>query len=293
MTEFQIRLAKISDVEPILAFCQYTWENQKDYMHLVLEKRINNPENKVFVVTLDDIPVAMQQVVILSKQEAWRSSLRVDRRYRRRGLSKLLYSHINKYLSQVNVPILRYCVYSDNEIMLKIISQRGDEKLDSYSLYQAATIASATNQLIQLDLNHFDDILSLIYNNILLDKKQSFYTKIITKCQTLTPELLKDCLVGGKVFGLRQNERLRGIAIQSYSELSEEEFYIGYLHGEPEILTVLLCELCKLAYSLGKSVVKGLFPLNDIFANALSQAAFQRINQAEIGIYRSSFKIDN
>ncbi|NEP22759.1 hypothetical protein [Moorena sp. SIO3I6] len=55
-------------------------------------------------------------------------------------------------------------------------------------------------------------------------------------------------------------------------------------------MTVLLCELCKLAYSLGKSVVKGLFPLNDIFANALSQAAFQRIHQAEIGIYRSSFK---
>ncbi|OLT58270.1 GNAT family N-acetyltransferase [Moorena bouillonii] len=95
MTEFQIRLAQISDVEPILAFCQYTWENKNDYMHLVLEKRINNPENKVFVVTLDDIPVAMQEIVILSKQEAWLSSLRVDRRYRRRGLSKLLDAHTN------------------------------------------------------------------------------------------------------------------------------------------------------------------------------------------------------
>ncbi|NEO45829.1 MAG: hypothetical protein F6K55_17560 [Moorea sp. SIO4A3] len=156
MTEFQIRLAKISDVEPILAFCQNTWEHQKDYMHLVLEKRINNPENKVFVVTLDDIPVAMQQVVILSKQEAWRSSLRVYRRYRRRGLSKLLDSHINNYLAQVNVPILRYCVLSDNELMLKIISRRGDQKIDSYSLYKADTIASPTNQLIQLDLKDFD-----------------------------------------------------------------------------------------------------------------------------------------
>ncbi|NEO45828.1 MAG: hypothetical protein F6K55_17555 [Moorea sp. SIO4A3] len=58
-------------------------------------------------------------------------------------------------------------------------------------------------------------------------------------------------------------------------------------------MTVLLCELCKLAYSLGKSVVKGLFPLNDSFGDALSQAAFQRIHQAEIGIYRSSLKINS
>ena len=290
MTEFQIRLAQMSDVEPILDFCQYTWENKNDYMHLVLEKRINNPENKVFVVTLDDIPVAMQDIVILSKQEAWLSSLRVDRRYRRRGLSKLLDAHTNKYLSQVNVPILRYCVYSDNETMLKVISQRGDKKLDSYSLYKAAPIASDTNQLSQLDLKDFDDSLSLIIRNDLLAKKQTFYTQLIPKCQTITPDLLKDCLLGGKVFGLIQNEKLRGIAIQSSSELSQEEFYIGYLHGDPEILTVLLCELCKLAYSLGKSVVKGLFPLNDSFGNALSQAAFQRIHQAEIGVYRSCFK---
>ncbi|NEO64719.1 MAG: hypothetical protein F6J98_31710 [Moorea sp. SIO4G2] len=235
----------------------------------------------------------MQEIVILSKQEAWLSSLRVDRRYRRRGLSKLLDAHTNKYLSQLNVPILRYCVLSDNELMLKIISRRGDQKIDSYSLYKADAIASETNQLIQLDLKDFDDSWSLIIRNYLLDKKPTFDTQLIPKCQTLTPELLKECLLGGKVFGLRENERLRGIAIQSYSEVSEEEFYIGYLHGEPEILTVLLCELCKLAYSLGKSVVKGLFPLNDIFANALSQAAFQRIHQAEIGIYRSSLKINS
>ncbi|NEQ13745.1 MAG: GNAT family N-acetyltransferase [Moorea sp. SIO3E2] len=292
MTDFQIRLAQISDVEPILAFCQNTWEHQNDYMHLVLEKRINNPKSKIFVVTLDDIPVAMQEVVILSKQEAWLSSFRVDPRYRRQGLSKLLllYSHINQYLSQVNVPILRCCVYSDNKIMLKIISRRGDKRLDNYSLYKANPIPSPTNQLIQLYLKDFDKIWSLLLRDNLLDKKQKFYTKIITKCQTLTPELLKDCLLGGKVFGLRQNEHLRGIAIQSYSELSEEEFYIGYLHGEPEILTELLCELCKLAYSLGKSMVRGLFPLNDSFGDALSQAAFQRIHQAEAGIYRCSFK---
>ncbi|AOW98617.1 hypothetical protein BJP34_03380 [Moorena producens PAL-8-15-08-1] len=293
MTEFQIRLAQISDVEPILDFCQYTWENQNDYMHLVLEKRINNPDRKVFVVTLDDIPVAMQEIVMLSKQEAWLSALRVDRRYRRRGLSKLLDAHTNKYLSQVNVPILRYCVLSDNELMLKIISRRGDKKIDISSLCKADPIASSTNQLIQLDLKAFDEIWSLIINKSLLYQKTPFYTQLIITCQTITPELLKKCLLGGKVFGLIQNKKLRGIAIQTYSELSEEEFYIGYLHGEPEILTVLLCELCKLAYSLGKSVVKGLFPLNDSFGNALYQAAFQRINQAEIGIYRSSLKIKN
>ncbi len=283
--EFQIRLAQLSDVEPILAFCQNTWEHQKDYMHLVLDQRISNPERKIFVVTLDDLPVAMEQVAILSKQEAWRDSLRVDTRYRGLGLSKLLDSHINNYLSQVNIYIARYCVYADNEIMLKIISHRGDKKVGSCSLFKADTIASKDNNLIQLKLNDFDSIWSLITQESLLNNRQEFYTRLITTCQNITHELLKECLLLGKVFGLKQNESLRGIAIQSYSEVSEEEFYLGYVHGEPEILRVLLGELCKLAYSLGNSVVRGVFPLNDTFSNALSQAAFQRIHQVEAGIY--------
>ena len=118
MTEFQIRLAKISDVEPILNFCLHTWENQKDYMSLVLDKRISDPKGKIYVATFDDIPVAMEQLVILSKQEAWRDSLRVDPHYRR--MRKLAYSLGN---------VVVRGVFSLNNIFGNCLSQAGFQRI--------------------------------------------------------------------------------------------------------------------------------------------------------------------
>lgn len=116
MIEAKVRLAKESDKEAVLAFCKNTWKNQKDFVEAFWDKWITDPEGRLFVTTIEDTPVAIIKVDIVSNFEAWWKAFRVDPYYRRQGLSKVLDSHVTQYLVENNITISRCCVYSDNEI---------------------------------------------------------------------------------------------------------------------------------------------------------------------------------
>ena len=78
MIEAKVRLAQKSDKEAVLAFCQILPNNQKDYIYLVWDRWITDPEGCLFVATIEDTPVAMikvdqnnqlESIVIESKSE--------------------------------------------------------------------------------------------------------------------------------------------------------------------------------------------------------------------------------
>lgn len=288
MIEPKLRLAKESDKEAVLAFCENTWKDKKDFIGSFWDKWIADREGYLFVAAIDEIPVAIMKVDLLSNNEAWWKGLRVDPYYRRRGLSKVLDSHVTRYLVENNITISRTCVYSDNEIMVKIMTQRGREKVGSYLHYQAESITSENTQLIKLNLDDEDFIWSEITNFKILDRSQKFYTSLITKFKELTPELLKECLAKEKVWGLKQDNKLLSIAIESYSEFSSGKlFYIGYIDGTTkDSLTTLLYELRKLSYCKGYEIVRSIFPANDIFNTSLTLTNYQKLSETEAWIYQ-------
>lgn len=82
MTQFKVRFAKESDKETVLAFCQNTWTDSDDYIHLVWDEWLEDSQGKIFVVTtLDDIPIAIRRVVLLSENESWWEGFRVAPNY--------------------------------------------------------------------------------------------------------------------------------------------------------------------------------------------------------------------
>lgn len=288
MIEAKVRLAQKSDKEAVLAFCKNTWKNQKDFVEAFWDKWITDPEGCLFVATIEDTPVAIIKVDILSNFEAWWKALRVDPYYRRQGLSKILDSHVTRYLVENNIIISRCCVYSDNEIMVHIMSGREREKVGSYLHYQAEAINSQNIQLIELNLDDEDFIWSEIANFKLLDENQKLYASLITKFQKLTSELLKERLSKEKVWGLKQNNRLLSIAIESYSEIySQELFYIGYIDGTTkESLNIILHELRKLAHCKGYKVVRSIFPSNNIFKTSLALANYRNLSETKALLYQ-------
>lgn len=121
MIEAKVRLAQEYDKEAVLAFCQNTWKNQKDFVEAFWDKWLADPKGYLFVATITDVPVAIVKIDLVSNFEAWWKALRVDSCYRRRGLSNILDSHVTHYLRENNITISRCCVYSDNEIMSHLL----------------------------------------------------------------------------------------------------------------------------------------------------------------------------
>ena len=75
MPDFEVRPARPEDREAVLAFCQQTWE-WGDYLEYVWDEWLNNSQGKLFVATKDGQPVAVANMRMLNKTEAWFEGMR-------------------------------------------------------------------------------------------------------------------------------------------------------------------------------------------------------------------------
>src|SRR5260370_8455529 len=90
MPDFDVRPARPEDREAVLAFCQQTWE-WGDYIEYVWDEWLNNPQGKLFVATRDEQPVAVANMRMLNKTEAWFEGMRVDPAFRQHGIASALF----------------------------------------------------------------------------------------------------------------------------------------------------------------------------------------------------------
>src|SRR5579864_2721459 len=86
MPEREIRPARPEDRDAVLAFCTNTWE-WGDYIDRVWDDWLHYPDGRLFVATIDERPVGLSRLRMLSSTEAWLEGVRVDPEYRRMGLA--------------------------------------------------------------------------------------------------------------------------------------------------------------------------------------------------------------
>ncbi|MGF1487368.1 MAG: GNAT family N-acetyltransferase [Prochloraceae cyanobacterium] len=283
----QIRLAKKSDKDTVLGFCKNTWKDQKDFVLNFWDEWIEESENKLFVATLEEVPVALIKIDFLSNSETWWKALRVDPNYRSLGISKILDRFVSEHLATNKIKTSRTCVYSNNKIMLDNMSKRNREKLAYYFHYQAPSIDSQQLKLVQFNFNNLDLIIDQIFTLNTLDSNLRYYTKLITKFQALTEQLIEKSLREQKIWGLIKDSKLLAIAIQSDTDVAVNKlFYIGYIDAiDSENLKILLNELRKLSYIKGYELVRSIFPDNETFKDNLTFNEYYKPNQTGFWLY--------
>lgn len=281
----EVRLARAEDKEAILAFCQHTWENQEDYIHLVWDKWLADPSGRIFVAVVDGLPVAMERVVLMSEREAWWEGLRVDPRYRGQALVGVLQPYRERYLQEAGISVSRTCISSENTIMNGMMVRRGRQKVGRYAQHAADAIDSPLTQLVQLNPDDFDSAWKIITGSNFFAEERCLYINRGAKWQELTSQQLSDRLEAGLMWGLKQGQQAIAIAIQSYLEGSNQTLWIGYANGTTEGLLTLLSELRLLAHQQGYLDVGGIFPICDRVVESLHIAGYQRTDEQEYWVY--------
>ncbi|KYC44155.1 hypothetical protein WA1_03185 [Scytonema hofmannii PCC 7110] len=283
--EVKIRLAQAEDKEAVLAFCEHTWEDREDYIHRVWGKWLADENGKIFVAVMDSQPVAMIRLVLMSEREAWWEGLRVDPRYRKRGLVKVLEASVERYLAEANVSISRSAVLANNALMNDIMVRRDRQKVGCYFDYVAPSINSSSGQLKKLEISDFDSLSKLITIYPHDEREVCLYINRGAKWQELTAQQLTQRLKSGQVWGLKQNDCCQSMAIQSYLEGSNKTLWIGFATGDNESLPTLLHELRQLAYCMGYQTVSGMFPQNSFILDSLARAGYQKVESEELWLY--------
>ncbi|MEM1168465.1 MAG: GNAT family N-acetyltransferase [Cyanobacteria bacterium P01_H01_bin.35] len=278
MVEVQVRLARAEDREAVLAFCENTWENQSDYIHLVWDQWFAEPQGRIFVAVVNDVPVAIGRVFLVSDSEAWWEGLRVDRAYRGQGIARILNSQIEEFLRENNVKISRCIVRSEDQVMLGMMTRRNRKIIANYIPHRSTPIStveslsdSTFTQLNNYDLN---SAWKLINSPDFYGENNFFYVCPGAKWQELTMELLKNIIEEGLVWGMKQSDRLVSLAIQSSLERDKEVFWLGYVRGTKESLPILLLELRHLGFQKKYSSIGGFFPTCELLLNFLEKAEF-------------------
>ncbi|MEM3874064.1 MAG: GNAT family N-acetyltransferase [Candidatus Bathyarchaeia archaeon] len=151
-----VREAREDDREAVFEFCRHTW-SWGDYIPHVWDKWLKEPNGKVFVATLDGVPIGIQHITIDKPGEAWLSGARTAPQYRRMGVATAITEKCLEYARSMGVKVARLVTESNNVAALAAVKKMGfkpvaefvEMTLEKFS--GGDSVASSWTGLNQLD----------------------------------------------------------------------------------------------------------------------------------------------
>jgi len=108
-----VREARASDREAVFKFCEKTW-SWGDYIPEVWDRWLKEEKGRVFVATINGVPVGISHLSVDSSDEVWLSGARTDPNYRRKGVMTAITKKCLEYAKTKNAKVARLVTDSDN-----------------------------------------------------------------------------------------------------------------------------------------------------------------------------------
>jgi ribosomal protein S18 acetylase RimI-like enzyme len=235
MSYIEVRRAQAEDREAILAFCASTWE-WGDYIEHTWEKWLQDTPGRLFVAVVEQQPVGMVHIQMLTSIDAWLEGLRVDPAFRGQGIARLLMDEAVLEAMQRGAEYIRLLIGSTNTRSIQIVERSFWRQIGSFALYRASSlpiVGRATSQVrTQLatmdDLDEVIDYLNASNNFPLIGGV--YYVGFTGS--PITQELLQAKIAKRQVYLLRRWDRLDGLAIAEVSEEQQHVYLsVGYIDG--------------------------------------------------------------
>ena len=109
-----MRDARPEDKRAIFAFTSRTWGNYGDFIPRVWGKWIKEKAGRLIVAELDGVPVGLAKITDFGSGEVWLEGLRVDPKYRGRGIARAINIEVHRTLERMRPRAVRYCTGRSN-----------------------------------------------------------------------------------------------------------------------------------------------------------------------------------
>ncbi len=254
MSQVKIRSALAEDRDVVLLFCAKTWD-WGDYIDYVWDDWLNDPAGQLFVATIDEQPVGIVYLQMLTQTDAWLQGLRVDPAYRQQGIGRALSETAMVEAMQRGATAIRLAVEALNTVSIQLYTSMQMRKVGAFLLYTAPPMitsskpsASERTQLATLDdLDHIIDYLNA--SNVFPLTGGLYYREF--KGYPITAELLEKYVTQQQIYLLRRWERLDGLAIVEQQRIQQERsLSVGYIDG------ITIDSISLIAYDLRRRVAE-------------------------------------
>ncbi len=228
MNRLEIRDAIAEDKDAILDFCRDTWD-WGDYIDMVWDDWLNDPDGKLIVGVLDGVPVAVVHICISPAGEGWIEGMRIKPELRDKQIGTSLSNYCVKEMVKANVRVARYMTASSNRPVQRISEKHGFARFGScYVLW--AGLKDGQARLAKLQPDCADEIWAHIEKSEIYKAGYGLYS-VGWIYHELNKERLIYHLERGEVYTLAGEEPLDAFGIISTSWLHKGPV-IGYLDGK-------------------------------------------------------------
>ena len=142
--EIHVRGARSSDREAVFKFCKKTW-SWGDYIPDVWDKWLKEKSGRVFVATIDDVPVGITHLSIDKPNEVWLSGARTDPNYRRMGVATAITKKCLDYAKRKGAKVVRLTTESDNIVAQAVIKKLGFKPVAEFVEMKTENVAEEGN----------------------------------------------------------------------------------------------------------------------------------------------------
>lgn len=229
----EIRPARPEDREPILAFCRDTWE-WGDYIDLVWDTWLNDPAGRLFAATIDEQPIGICHMRMMTSVDAWLEGLRVHPDYRHLGIARQLNEAALLEAMRRNATYARLMIDSTNTRSIQISESAHMRRVAGVALFTVKPFAVPTRAQEETQLATSEDLDEIIdylnVSNIFPLTGGLYY--VTYAAYPITSEMLEEKIAAQQVYLLRRWNRLDGLAIaEPRDEHWDKHISVGYIDG--------------------------------------------------------------
>ncbi|MEM3696770.1 MAG: GNAT family N-acetyltransferase [Candidatus Bathyarchaeia archaeon] len=130
--KISVRKAKDSDREAVFKFCEKTW-SWGDYIPHVWDKWLKEKNSRVFVATINEVPVGISHLSIDKPYEVWLSGARTDPKYRRLGVATAITKKCLEYAKKRGAKVARLVTEPNNEAARALVQKLGFKQIAEFA----------------------------------------------------------------------------------------------------------------------------------------------------------------
>lgn len=280
MPHTEIRPARAEDRDAVLAFCVKTWE-WGDYVEYVWDEWLNDPNGALLVAIIDDRPVGVVHLQMLTPDDAWLEGLRVDPDYRHQGLGSALNIACMEEAMRRGARYARLLTASDNVASIAMVERNLWRRVGSFVALSAQPMTTLSEHEVGPDLPRLAmaadsaDIRDYLNASNIMPLSGGLYYQFFT-AYVINDDLIRAKIDAGDVYVLRRWQRLDGLAFaETLQGRQDSSLFIGYVDGTSEAISLIAYALRKQAADMGLPAIRAHVPDMMMVRDAFVAAGYE------------------
>ncbi len=275
-----IRRARAEDRNAVLAFCVNTWE-WGDYIEYVWDEWLHDSQGAMFVATVDEQPVGLAHMHMVSANEAWLEGMRVAPNFRQRGLSRALSEAMMTEAMNRGATTARLATESTNIASITLAEHGHMRRIGSFALHNAEPVTTPAKRQYGMDAPQMatdadlDDVIDFLNASSNFPLTGGVYYHAFIG-YAITGALVAEKIAAQQIYILRRWQRLDGLAIaeprHGRHEQQGAQLSIGYIDGTTESISMIAYTLRTKVVEMGLETVNAYVPdlmmIRDAFIGA-------------------------